>query len=171
MGKKTQKKKVIKELALFLIKFNILLIPYYAIIYFDISFYSLQAVFANLIAAILKIFSYNVTISDFFLFVGEQNLPIDMSRDCIGWKSAYSLLALVIAAPGKFKNKLKFLGFWIPILLLINVFRVVMIIIIGLNFGIKYLEITHTFIWQELMIIIVIGIWYFWLKKNVISKI
>lgn len=150
----------------FLLKFNLLLIPFYAIIYFDISFYPLQILFTNLIAIILKSFNYRVTTSDFFLFIGEENFPIDMSRDCIGWKSAYSLFALVFASPGKMKDKLKFLSVWIPVLLVINIFRVTSILMFGLSFGFKYLEIAHTFFWQVMMIILVVVIWYVWMKKR-----
>ncbi|MBD3155783.1 MAG: hypothetical protein GF368_03955 [Candidatus Aenigmarchaeota archaeon] len=163
MDKRLQTKKALKEVFVFLVKFNLLLLPFYAVIYFDINFYGLQAAFASFIGSILRLLGYSPQVSDIFIYVGD--LPIDISRDCIGWKSMYSLLALVLASPGKLKNKGKFLGIWIPSLLVLNVFRVLIIILIGLNFGVKVLEITHKYIWQEIMIIAIIVIWYFWLKK------
>lgn len=166
MVKRTQKKKVIRDVVVFLIKFNLLLIPFYAIIYFDISFYPLQIAFTNFIAAVLRLLNYRVLTSDFFLFLGEDKYPIDISRDCIGWKSVYSLFALVFATPGETKSKLKFLYIWIPVLFVVNIFRVLITLLIGLNFGLYYLEIIHTFFWQEVMIIALILIWYLWLKKR-----
>jgi exosortase/archaeosortase family protein len=166
MDKRTQRKKIIKEVFLFLLRFNILLIPFYLIIYFDLNFYPLQIAFTDFLAFIIKSLNYKVSTSGFLLFLGDSKYPIDISRDCIGWKSSYSLFALVFATPGKIKNKLKFLGMWIPILLLINVFRVVGIILIGLNFGFQYVESVHEFIWQEGIILLVVGIWYIWLRRG-----
>jgi len=166
-----QKKKVVKDVLIFLIKFNLLLIPFYAIIYFDLSFYPLQAAFTNFITSILNFLGYHVSTSGFFLYLGEKQYPIDISRDCIGWKSAYSLFALVFATPGLIKDKLKFLVIWIPFLFVVNIFRVLITILVGLNFGFQYLEVIHTFLWQEIMIIALLLVWYIWLRKgNLIGK-
>lgn len=170
MGKRTQKKKVLKEIAIFLIKFNVLLIPFYAIIYFDVSFYPLQIFFANMIAFFLKLFSLQVSSSDFILYLGSENFPIDISLDCIGWKSGYSLFALVFATPGKIKNKLKYMGIWIPLLVLINFFRVISSIVLGYFFGFEYIEPIHTYFWQPIMLVIVLAIWYLWLKREKIYR-
>ncbi len=154
-----------------MIKFNILLIPFYAIIYFDWSFYPLQVAFTNFIASVLSFLGYQVSTSGFFLYLGEKQYQIDISRDCIGWKSAYSLFALVFATPGLIKDKLKFLVVWIPILFVVNIFRVLITMFIGLNFGFQYLEFIHNFLWQEVMIIALLLIWYVWLRKgNLIGK-
>jgi len=166
MDKRSQKKKVVKDLFFFLIKFNLLLIPFYAIILLDIDFYPLQIAFANFLALIIRGLGVNASTSGFFLFIGENKLPIDISRDCIGWKSMYSLFALVFAAPGDKKNKLKFLLPWLPVLFVINIFRTLITIFVGLNFGLYYLELVHTFLWQYVMIFALIGIWYIWLRKG-----
>jgi exosortase/archaeosortase family protein len=163
MDKRLQTKKTLKEVFWFLVKFNLLLIPFYAVIYFDINFYRLQAIFASFIAWVLRLLGYSPQVSDIFIHVG--NLPIDISRDCIGWKSIYSLFALVLASPGKLKDKSKFLGIWLPAMMVLNIFRVLIIILIGLRFGAKTLEIVHKFVWQEIMIIAIVVIWLLWLKK------
>jgi len=165
MVKRIQKKKVMRNVILFLLKFNLLLIPFYAIIYFDVSFYPAQTAFADFLASILRLLNYPVSTSDFLMFIGEDRYPIDISRDCIGWKSAYSLFALVFATPGKIKDKSKFLLVWIPVLLVVNVLRVLTVMLIGLNFGVQYLELVHTFLWQEVMIIVLILVWCLWLKR------
>jgi exosortase/archaeosortase family protein len=165
MDKRAQKKKIIKEILIFLIKFNVFLIPFYLIILLDINFYPLQIGFANFIATILRDLGHNVEISNFILFI-DNSYTIDISRDCIGWKSIYSLFALLFATHGKIKNKLKFFAIWAPVLFLINIFRVLITLMIGLNYGLTYLEIAHSFLWQEGMILIVVAIWYVWLKKG-----
>lgn len=162
----SQKKKIVKDVLVFLIKFNLLLIPFYAIIYFDVSFYPLQTAFTNFMAFILKFMGYQVSTSEFFLFLGRNQYPIDISRDCIGWKSAYSLFALVFATTGLLKDKLRFIAVWIPILFVVNIFRVLITMLVGLNFGFQYVEFIHTFLWQEVMIVALLLVWYVWLKNS-----
>ena len=160
-----------KDVFVFLIKFNLLLIPFYAIIYFDVDFYPLQIAFTNFLASVLTSMGYQVSTSGFFLFLGESQYPIDISRDCIGWKSAYSLFALVFATPGLIKDKSKFLVVWIPVLFVVNIFRVLITMLVGLNLGFQYIEFIHTFLWQEVMIIALLLVWYVWLRKgNLIGK-
>lgn len=170
MVKRIQEKKALKEVFFFLVKFNLLLIPFYAIVYFDVSFYPLQIAFTNFIAGILRLLKYKVSTSGFFLFLGENEYPIDISRDCIGWKSSYSLFALVFATRGRVKDKLKFLAVWIPFLLVFNVIRVLTVMISGFIFGFQYLEFIHTFLWQGVVILVLLLVWYIWLKKRKLNR-
>jgi len=162
MDKWEEKKKIVKEIFWFLLKFNLLLIPFYAVIYFDVNFYLFQEWFASLIGSVLKL-RYSVDVSGFFIYV--EDLAIDISRDCLGWKSAYSLIALALASPGKLKDKLRFLGLWIPVFLVFNIIRVLVTIVVGLEFGINYLELLHNIVWQEVIIMGIVGVWYFWMRK------
>jgi len=169
MGPRVQEKKILKEVIFFLVKFNLILIPYYLVIYLDLDFYILQKIFASFVGTFLRAIGYPVEVSSFLIFMG--NFVIDISRDCIGWKSSYSLFALILASPGKLKEKLKFLSFWIPFFLIINFFRVVITIIIGVKFGLKYLEILHDIVWQEIMILGIVAVWYHWMKRiNKLNK-
>jgi exosortase/archaeosortase family protein len=170
MDRRTQKKKVLMDVIIFLVKFNLLLIPFYAIIYFNISFYPLQTAFADFIVSILKSLNYRVRVSGFYLFIGKDEFQIDMSMDCIGWKSVYSLFALVFATGGKTREKLKFLAVWMPVLFVINILRVLITLLVGLNFGMQYIEFIHTFLWQEVMIASIIIIWYIWFKKRKLNR-
>ncbi len=168
MVKKIQKKKAI-EIAKFLIRLNLLLIPFYLIVYFDLSIIQLQNGFALLISKILNIIGYENTVSDFIIFI-QDKLVIDMSFDCLGWKSMYSLFALVFAIKEKLNKKLKFLLKWLPVIFLLNIFRVVFNIIIGLKFGIKWMNIFHSILWQGGMIAVVLVIWYIWLRQTKLNK-
>jgi len=165
MGKRIQKKEIIREILFFLLKFNLLLIPFYAVIYFDVNFYSFQEWFAGFIGFMLKMLGYSPDVSGIFIYV--KDLAVDISRDCVGWKSIYSLFALVLASPGILKNKLKFLIKWVPALFLFNIFRVLTAIIIGLKLGGHYLELFHNIIWQEAVILMIVGVWYLWMKKDI----
>lgn len=169
MVRAVQKKEIVKNVVLFLLKFNLLLIPFYAIIYFDLSVHSLQVAFANFIVTILRFLNYQVRTSEFYLFIGREEFPIEISMDCLGWKGVYSLFALVFATSGKIKDKLRFLVVWMPVIFVINILRVLFTLIFGLNFGMQYIEFIHTFLWQEVMIAALIVIFYIWLKKGKIK--
>ncbi len=164
MAKKLQKKKSI-EIAKFLIRLNILLIPFYLIAYFNLSVSQFQNGFALLISKILNIIGYENTVSDFIIYI-QNKLVIDISFDCIGWKSMYSLFALVFAVREKLKKKLKFLIKWVPVVFILNIFRVIFNIIVGIKFGIKWMNIFHSILWQGGMIAIVLVIWYIWIKQT-----
>ncbi|OGI15309.1 hypothetical protein A3K63_05285 [Candidatus Micrarchaeota archaeon RBG_16_49_10] len=157
---------MIREAFLFLLKFNLLLIPFYAIIHFDVDFYPFQTFFAKSIVFVLNGLGLRAHNIDFFVYAGNNNFPIDISRDCIGWKSVYSLFAMVIASPGKFKDKGRFLLIWLPIMLLINIFRVFSTIFVGFLFGFHLMEFVHTVIWQSLVVLIIIGVWCLYIRKS-----
>lgn len=169
MARIVQKKEIVSKVVLFLLKFNLLLIPFYAIIYFNLSVHPLQVVFANFITSILRLLNYPVRTNEFYLFIGREEFPIEISMDCLGWKGVYSLFALIFATAGKIKDKLRFLVVWAPILFVINILRVLFTMIFGLNFGMQYIEFIHSFLWQEVMIAALIVIFYIWLKKGKIK--
>ncbi len=158
------------ELGLFLVKFNLLLIPIYAIIYLNISIFALQELYAKFLAYVISFLGFQATASGVLIFLGKYGFPINISFDCLGWKSSYSLFALVFATPGEWKNKLKFLRLWIPAFVLINFVRIMSTVLIGYSFGFQYIEPVHTYFWQFAMIAIVLGVWFLWLKRRVSIK-
>jgi exosortase/archaeosortase family protein len=108
---------------------------------------------------------------------------IVIDADCIGWKSMYMFFALVLATPirekEKLKNKikkffpktkLKALVIGIPVLFIINFFRILTTILIGYYFGISYFNVAHTILWREGLIFAVLLIWFLWLKKEKIVR-
>lgn len=165
MRKKLQKKEMIKDAFLFLLKFNLLLIPFYLIIYFDVNFYPLQTFIAKSIVFVLNIFGLDAKSFDFFVYLGQGSFIVDISRDCTGWKSFYSLLAMVIASPGVFLKKRNFLLKWLPAMVLINLIRLSSTIFMGFTFGFSLMEPYHN-AWQNLNVLLIVGIWYLYMRKN-----
>ena len=51
-------------------------------------------------------------------------------------------------------------------LFLLNFVRIVSTILFSLKFGFQYLDIVHTFLWREGLILAVVCVWYLWLKKT-----
>ena len=164
MGRKLPKTQAI-EVGIFLLKFNLLLLPFYAIIYYNISFFPLQELYAKFIAFVLTSLGLQATASGVLVYLGKESFPIDISFDCLGWKSSYSLFALVFATRGNVKDKLKFLKIWVPVFILINFVRIISTVLIGFAFGFHLVEPIHSYVWQFVVVGLVIGVWYSWLKK------
>ena len=168
---KLEKKKA--ELILkFLIRFNLLSIPLYVVLMLDIDFILLQNFFAFLLERSISMLGYAISREDFILYVftGSAIIAVDVSRDCIGWKGVYALASLVIATPaGTFGRKFKFLLIWVPVLALINFFRVFATILVGIHFDVEFMRTFHSFLWQYVQILVISLIWYFWLKRSVIK--
>lgn len=179
MARKVQKKKKLilrkklKTIAWFLIKFNLLAIPLYLLIYFNISYVPLQGFIAAASVPFIKMFGHSASLVDYFgcdapsVSGPDFQKPVCISWDSTGWKSMYALAALVIAAPvAGWKGKLRFLAAGIPLIFLINYLRIVTTILIALNFGWRYFELVHTVLWREGLIIAVVLIWYLWLRRQ-----
>jgi exosortase/archaeosortase family protein len=162
-------RKKLEAVAWFLIKFNLLAIPLYLILYFNLSFSPLQTFFATLSHSTLNVFGYNVTQDGFWLTTSTDNgiQRIQISWDSSGWKSMYALAALVIATPvSNISRKLRFIPIGILIIFLLNYLRITSTILISLIFGFNYFEIVHVFLWREGLIFAVVAIWYLWFRKE-----
>jgi exosortase/archaeosortase family protein len=165
MREESLEKKLIKVL-FFLLKFNLLAIPLYVVLYFNFSFPPLQNFLAYLVFQALEILGYKASLNGYFLTV--ENFPeiIEVSWDSTGWKSLYALAALVLATPlSNLRKKAKFLILALPTLFSINYVRILTTIIISIKFGFKYFEIIHTFLWREGLIFAVVAIWAFYLLR------
>lgn len=162
-----ERRKKLLEALWFFIKFNLLVIPLYVLLYVDFSLPQLQIFLTNVLAATLNAMKYNVTAQGYFLnlLVNGKMMTIDISMDCTGWKSMCALAALVIATPSKLNKKGKFLLISLPFLFFLNFIRILTTIIASLNLGFQYMEVIHTFLWREGLIFAVVAIWYLWLRK------
>jgi exosortase/archaeosortase family protein len=160
----------------FLIKLNILVIPLYLVIYLDISFPLLQDFLTSSLHFILSKFNSNISFKDHFLYIpfktekGLQIETFEISFDCTGWKTMYLLFALVLATPSKLNKKFKVLVIGLPFLFLLNFIRILTTLLFVMSFGLSYLEIVHTFLWREGLILAVAAIWYIWIKKENIIR-
>jgi len=162
------KNKTLKTIAIFIIKFNLLAIPLWILIYLNFSLPGLQIFLASAIQNSLKIFGIETIRDGYFLgLMANSNIrTIEINMDCTGWKSAYALFALAIATPVASNKKFKFLIIALPSIFLINFFRVLSTIFIAYRFGFQHLEIVHTILWREGLILAVVLIWYLWLRKE-----
>jgi len=166
--KRSTKKKLI-QVIWFLVKFNLLAIPLYILLFLNFSFLPLQNLVAHLSYMGLKSAGIRVSLNQASLIViqGFKIGVIEISMDCTGWKSAYALVALTIATPAIKKwRKMKFLLVSLPALFLLNVLRIVTTIYLSLNLDPKYFGLVHDFFWQWGLIVAILGIWVIWLKHE-----
>jgi len=166
MGKKLPKQEDLIKVFLFLVKLNIFLLPFYAVIYFDLKYEPLQVLFASIISSFFSILGFKIVQDGFMLYLGDSSFPIDISFDCLGWKSTYSLFALVAASPGAINDKARFLLKWIPLMLLINFARVCLAIFSGFLFGFNFLTAFHDYVLQPLMIFLVLFVWKIYISDK-----
>jgi exosortase/archaeosortase family protein len=157
-----ERRKKLLTILTFLIKFNLLAIPMYIIMYLDLTLPPLQVFLADMTGKVLTSFGYSVAREGQFLIL--SNITIDISMDCTGWKSMYTLVALAIATPSAWKKRLRFLAIGLPAIFLLNFIRIVTTIIFALQFGLQYLEVVHTVFWREGLILAVVVAWFLWLR-------
>jgi len=170
------KRKILRKrlltVVLFLIKFNLLAIPMYLILWLNLSYPPMQVFLTELTYRNLNLMGYRAELINSresavpLIYFSDQFPKIQISWDSTGWKSMYALLALTIATPySNLKRKLKFLALGIPFLFLLNYIRIITTILVSLNFGVQYFEVVHTLLWREGLIMAVVAVWYLWLKK------
>lgn len=69
----------------------------------------------------------------------------------------------ILAYPGAMTNKLLGLSLGLPLLLGLNLFRLVSLFYIGVYIP-KAFGLTHSVIWEILMVVATIGLWLSWIK-------
>lgn len=169
------KKKVLRRklwtVALFLIKFNLLAIPMYLVLWSNLSYPPLQVFLTELVCDTLNFLGYHATlvnspVSITPLISVSQFPKIQISWDSTGWKTLYALAALTIATPFvTIKRKAKFLAVGLPFLFVLNFIRVLTTILVAISYGFQYFEVVHTLLWREGLILTVVLIWYLWLRR------
>ncbi len=76
------------------------------------------------------------------------------------------LFAIILAYPANYKKKLLGLLLSIPAVYLLNILRMVFITTIG-NWKPKTFNFFHLYFWQVAGILIIGGMWLFWIEKVV----
>lgn len=152
---------------IFLIKFNLLAIPLYILLYLNFSYQPLQNLVAFLSYKTLKMLGIQVSLSGSLLTVveGFKISLVEISMDCTGWKSLYALAALTIATPGfKTKRKAIFLILALPFVFFVNIFRIAITSYLSLVLEPVSFGLFHDIFWQWGLILAVLGVWVLWLK-------
>lgn len=153
----------------FLIRLLILAIPLYIIIWLGVSLIPIQAVVASQSGWVLEGMGFQVKQDQNFvtsLSPGDPHpFQFMINDDCTGWKSMLFLFALVFAVPAVTTSKrLWALVFGIPIIWVANIGRVVGVVLAEEAYGVNTALMIHDYLWQLGLIIVVLGIWFVWIK-------
>ncbi|MCW1296225.1 MAG: exosortase/archaeosortase family protein [Candidatus Parvarchaeota archaeon] len=152
----------------FLIRFSLLAIPLYLIMYFG-NLFLLKVVETKQISILLNLteIKNSVEINDEVILNVEplkNKLVIDDA--CTGYRSMLAFAALVLAVP-KIRNSKKSVALilGIPAIYVINILRIFSTILIAVKFGEEKLEFVHTFLWREGLIFLILILWLLWLNN------
>ncbi len=172
--KLTPQQKKMWSLLVFLIKFGILSLPVYFIMFSDLDFFILQDIEANQVNTIVNLLGTNSSVQYCGISECSPNPPgmpsivyqdkaIGIDRACTGYRSFFALLALMLAVSG-IENRKRTKGFVFAIIIvyLANILRLVTTFYLSQIFD---FELIHGIMWREGMIAVVFFSWLFWLKK------
>ena len=158
----------------FLITFLFLSIILHLLIYLNFDFYSIRRIYAEITSLLLNIFiPSNVKAATIYTYLpNHQGLVVAISKDCTGWKSFVALVSLIISTPLNLINKsireykcYMFLIYTPFLVFIITIIRIFSSILISDLTSPAYFNVIHGILWKTLAILIVVGIWYWWLLK------
>jgi exosortase/archaeosortase family protein len=93
---------------------------------------------------------------------GQSLYQINFSWDSTGWKSVYAMFALTFACGiGSTRQKLGFLAFSVPMIIFVNLLRVVTTSMVYIGHGVAGFDLVHDLLWSSMMVLLVVGVWYF----------
>jgi exosortase/archaeosortase family protein len=161
----------------FLIVFNLFALPIYAIDYFNIDLFILEYIITKQVSLFLNIFGVDHSLS--LLQIGSKMIPtikiaelptIAIDISCTAIRSMFAFLGLVFALPKvKFDKRVRALLWGLPTIYIVNLIRIVTTILVGVKFSVEALDIIHTLLWREGLILLIIVMWVFWIKNNKIK--
>lgn len=128
---------------------------------------SLRTVVAQSTGAILNVLGAGVQVDG--TLISSAGFSMIIVNECTGIVSIIILLCAVFPYPCKIKGKLLGIAIGMPALFLLNLARMVCLFYIG-TFLPGFFETAHILVWQSLMVLAVIAIWFVWAEKVVRVK-
>jgi archaeosortase B (VPXXXP-CTERM-specific) len=112
----------------------------------------------------MRLLGIESTASGTQLSFGSRAVTIVM--ECTALQVAMIYSALVLAYPSSIKSKLIGIGAGIPLILLVNIIRL-MVICFVLWWKPEYFEMMHIYVWQVVFIVVVVAMAAVWIEKVV----
>ena len=138
----------------------------YGINSLNLEFQHLQNFIANIVKNFLSFLNYEAKVEGKNIIVIHKNtlMQFEISFDSTGWKGLFLISALVFSTPAiKLKRKIKILSFFLPLVFLVNLTRIISTILIGINFGLESFRFWHVFLWSYGFLLIIFILWASWL--------
>jgi len=148
---------------MFLIRLNLFAIPLYLIIMLRLQLYALREAIAIIVSNLLQLSGISASLSGTMIAIQNGSFAADIVWDCTGWKSIFAFFALVFATSFELRKKLFAMAF-LPVIFIINIFRIWFMFYYVHTFGLFGYDVVHTVIWSWGLIIVVLLLWVIWLK-------
>ncbi len=148
----------------FLLLINLLALP---VIFVDQANYDFDAL-ARFEASIAS-FLLQAKASGKTIIIGINNFII--SKDSTAWKSfaffSSLMLVSIFMKENRSKQDLLYFVFSLALIFFANIIRIASTIWLSIVYGMQYFEILHLWVWRFIMLALPLGLWLFWLSKNV----
>ena len=169
----TKKQERLFETLHFIIRFLVLSIPLYLILWLNPAMDAIQYVVADHASWALEALSFPVIRDGLVLSVGS-GVPflVYIGPDCIGWKSALCFIALVLASLGvSMRKRVLGLAIGIPVIYLGNLLRIIVVVLVERSFGLDAALLVHDWLWQAGLIALVLAAWLVWLRSEHVAAV
>lgn len=119
---------------------------------------------ASQVSWTMRLLGVDSTASGSLCTFGPRSVTIVM--ECTALQVAMIYTALVLAYPSSLKAKLVGIGAGLPLILVINIIRLVVICFV-LWWKPQYFEMMHIYVWQVVFIVVVVAMAALWIEKVV----
>ena len=164
---KTPFQKKLLKVFVFLVKFAALSLPLHFLLWVNFDATQIQVFVADAVKKLLVSSGVSVSQNGLILSMATKTGPLNVEiiKDCVGWKSVLALFALIFATPNiEMKKRLLGIAAGVPVIFIGNILRIYATIFVTVKGGLELWEVTHTYLWQEGLILLVIATWYIWFK-------
>jgi exosortase/archaeosortase family protein len=160
--KLTARQERLYETLVFLVKLAILSLPVYVVVSSGLSLYPLQSAAASQSGQLLLSLGMEVSRSGAEMEV--DGFRFFINEDCTGWKSMLFITALVLSAPAvAWSRRIVGVLVGIPVAWAANLLRIVSVVLAQKAGGVEAAMLFHDYVWQFLLVGIVLAVWLAWL--------
>lgn len=169
MGRRRKRKNLLLIFLDFILTLNLLSIPFYLLLHFDVEIQFLKNVQAFLVSKLLSFSGLNSVSKENFIIVNGK--IYEVSWDSTGWKSLYTLFALIASTPILHKRKIKPLAIALLLMFLFNITRIFTTIYLSYK-QIYSFDFLHLGLWRWGSLAFLLLLWFIFLhtQKNNIGE-
>jgi len=169
MDRRRERKDLILTFLDFVLMLNLLSIPLYVFISFDVQLKFLKNFEAFLVSRLLNFLGLNSKAEENFILI--DNKIYEISWDSTGWKSLYTLFSLIMSTPIYNRRKIKPIIVGLSLLFLFNIVRIATTIYFSYK-QIYSFDFLHLGLWRWGSIGFLLFIWFIFLytQKNNIGE-
>ncbi|HPO29302.1 MAG TPA: archaeosortase/exosortase family protein [Caldisericia bacterium] len=118
--------------------------------------------------SILKIFFPDITVKGFHI-MSKSGLDMEIIYECTGIYGIIVYSSAILSTWFPAYEKLKGITIGVPIIYIANILRLVLLFVVSLIYPPAF-EFLHTYFWQLFLIIVVVLLFYFWFRSNLVKS-